>query len=213
MAHAPKHPALLVGRLTPVYDLFVSIFLPEKRFKRDLIAHARIAPGHRVLDVGAGTGTLAIMIKRQEPEAQVIGIDGDPHILSIARKKDARSGTKVAFDAGNAAALPYADQSFDRVLSTLVMSLLSREEKTLAIGETYRVLRSGGEPHIADFSRPHTRWGRLIAPRMRRFEPIADNLDGLLPALFQKAGFVNIIESRRYSTVFGTISILSGQKP
>jgi ubiquinone/menaquinone biosynthesis C-methylase UbiE len=213
MTENNHYPALLLDWLTPIYDLFARLFMPEKRFKRDLIAHASIAPGQRVLDLGAGTGTLAIMIKQIQAEAQVIGLDSDPEILSIARGKAARSGVEISFEPGNAVALPYSNQSFDRVLSTLVMSLLNREEKALAIGEAYRVLRRGGELHITDFGQPHTEWGRMVSPLVRRFEPISDNLDGLLPNLFQDAGFVNIAESRRYATLFGTISILSGQKP
>jgi hypothetical protein len=59
---------------------------------------------------------------------------------------------------------------------------------------TFVVLRRSGELHIADFGQPHTGWGRLVAPLIRRFEPISDNLDGLLPVLFQDAGFVNIAD-------------------
>jgi ubiquinone/menaquinone biosynthesis C-methylase UbiE len=213
MADEQGYPALLLDWLTPVYDLFARLFIPEKRFKRHLISHARIAPDHRVLDLGAGTGTLAIMIKQIQPEAQVIGLDGDLAILSIAREKASRSGVKITFEQGNATRLPYSDQTFDRVLSTLVMSLLNREAKTLAIREAYRVLRRGGELHIADFGQPHTWWGRLVAPLVRRFEPIADNLDGILPVRYREAGFVDIVEATRYATIFGTISILSGNKP
>jgi ubiquinone/menaquinone biosynthesis C-methylase UbiE len=213
MTNDLRYPALLNDRFTPIYDFFAKLFLPEMQFKRALIDHARIAPGQRVLDLGAGTGTLAIMIKQTQPKAQVIGLDGDPKVITIAREKASRSGTDIDFELGNAAALPYSDQSFDRVLSTLVMSVLNREQKTLAIRDSYRVLKRGGELYIADFSQPHTWWGRMVAPRIRRFEPIADNLDGLLPVLFRSAGLVNIEEARRYATVFGTISILSGQKP
>jgi ubiquinone/menaquinone biosynthesis C-methylase UbiE len=208
-----RYPALLNTRLTPIYDYFARLFMPEIRFKRALIAQAGIIAGQRVLDLGAGTGTLAIMIKQAQPDAQVTGLDGDPEVLSIAREKASLSGADIEFDVGNATALPYGDQSFDRVVSTLVMSLLSRTEKRLAILEAYRVLRNGGELHIADFGSPHTRWGHVVAPLVRRFEPISDNLDGLLPAMFQEAGFEAIEEVARFATVFGTLSILSGKKP
>lgn len=208
-----RYPALLNDRLTPIYDFFARLFMPEMKFKRALIAHAHIAAGQRVLDLGAGTGTLAIMIKQIQPGAQVAGLDGDPKILSIAREKASRSSTNIAFDGGDATALPYPDRSFDRVLSTLVMSVLNSTEKQLAIREAYRVLKSGGELHIADFGSPHTWWGQMVEPLVRRFEPIVDNLDGLLPTMFQEAGFTHVEETTRFSTVFGTLSILSGQKP
>jgi ubiquinone/menaquinone biosynthesis C-methylase UbiE len=213
MADPHRYPALMLDRLTPIYDLFVRLFMPEMQFKRDLIARARIAAGHRVLDLGAGTGTLAIMIKQMQPDAQIIGLDGDPEILTIARQKAARAGAEVTFDLGHVAALPYPDESFDRVVSSLVMSLLSREDKQLAVREAYRVLQRGGELHIADFGPPHTRWGRWVAPVMRRFERMADNLDGLLPTMFREAGFDNVEEAARFATVFGTLAILYGRRP
>ncbi len=69
--------ALLHRRLTRVYDLFAQAFLHERKLKRELMVRACIEPGHRVLDLGAGTGTLAIMVKRAHPAAQVTGLDRD----------------------------------------------------------------------------------------------------------------------------------------
>lgn len=213
MTDKRPYPALILDWLTPIYDLFARLFIPENRLKRELINQARIAPGHRVLDLGAGTGTLAIMIKKSHPGAQIIALDGDPDILAIARDKASRAGADITLDIGNAAALAYPDGSFDRVLSSLVFSLLSSEDKQRAVSEAYRVLRSNGELLIADFGPPHTRWGGLVEPLLRRFDPICDNLDGRLPGMFEKAGFENIAEVARFATLFGTLSILYGRKP
>lgn len=208
-----RYPALLSDRLTPVNDSFAKLFLPEERFKRELIRLARIAPGQRVLDLGAGSGTLVIMLKQYQSQAQVFGVDGDPKILGLAQEKASNANSNVIFNVGNIVALPYCDNSFDRVLSSLVLSLLSREDKARAMRETYRVMRQGGEVYLADFGQPHTRWGRFVAPLIRRFEPIQDNLKGQLPILLGEAGFENVSEIARYATLFGTLSILSGRKP
>jgi ubiquinone/menaquinone biosynthesis C-methylase UbiE len=206
-------PALLVDWLTPVYDVFAKLFFPEAKFKRALIAYASLAADQHVLDLGAGTGTLAIMIKQAQPDVRVTGLDGDPDILSIAREKASRADVNITFDHGNAAALPYPDASFDRVLSSLVFSLLSSDVKRDAVHESYRVLRGGGALLIADFGPPHTWWGRRVAPLMRRWEPLHDHLEGRLPEMFREAGLEYVETLARFATVFGTLSILVGRKP
>ena len=82
-------PALSFGWLTPLYDPLLRWAMQEERFKRHLIRQANLQPGHQVLDVGCGTGTLTLLIQQTEPAALVAGLDGDPDILAIATTQDA----------------------------------------------------------------------------------------------------------------------------
>ncbi len=206
-------PALGVDWLTPLYDPLLLWVMREEQFKRHLIRQARIAPGHRVLDLGCGTATLTIMLKQTHPEATVIGLDGDPKVLEIGRTKARQAGVEITLDEGMAYQLPYPDQSFDRALSSLVLHHLNTTNKQRTLGEVYRVLRPGGELHVVDFGKPHTAWGRLLAPVIWRFEQASDNIKGLLPDMFWQAGFAQVEEPARFALIFGTLSLYQGRKP
>lgn len=206
-------PALGVDWLTPLYDPLLRWVMREEYFKRRLIDHARVAPGHRVLDLGCGTGTLTIMLKQAHPEATIIGLDGDPKVLEIGRAKARQAGVDITLDEGMANQLPYPDQSFDRVLSSLVLHHLTADNKRRTLQEVVRVLRPGGGLYVVDFGKPHTAWGRLLAPVIGRLEQASDNVAGRLPEMFRQAGLVQVDESIRFATVFGTLSLLQGRKP
>ena len=206
-------PALGRDWLTPLYDPLQRWAMREDRFKRHLIRQAQIKPGHGVLDLGCGTGTLTILVKQTHPQSEVVGLDGDPKVLAIARAKATKAGLETTFDLGMAFEMPYPDHSFDRVLSSLVLHHLTTENKQRALHEVYRILRPGGELHVVDFGRPHTAWARLISRTLQRFEEVEDNLKGLLPEMFRQAGLDQVAETARYATVFGTLSLYQGQRP
>ena len=77
-------PALGHAWLTGLYDPVLRITMREATFKSRLVAQADLRPGHRVLDIGCGTATLTIEIKRSQPAAEVVGLDGDPEVLRRA---------------------------------------------------------------------------------------------------------------------------------
>jgi ubiquinone/menaquinone biosynthesis C-methylase UbiE len=125
--------------------------LGVERFHRLLLEQSAITPGCRVLEVGCGTGNLAILAKRLYPAAEVIGTDPDLKALARARRKAGRDGLQVAFEPAYAEALPFPDASFDRVLSALMLHHLPRDAKVPALREIRRVLKPGGSLHLADF--------------------------------------------------------------
>src|SRR5882757_3352727 len=90
----------------PFYDPFVKLLGGDKA-RRALLDQASLRPGHRVLDVGCGTGTLATQIKRLHPDVEVVGIDPDPKALVRAKRKAAREGIAIEFDQGFGDDLPY----------------------------------------------------------------------------------------------------------
>lgn len=206
-------PALRFDALTPLFDPAVAILLPEKRFKRLLVERAGLQAGQRVLDVGCGTGTLAIMVKQAYPAVDLTGLDADEKVLTIARHKIARAGVSVTLDHGLANDMPYPDATFDRVLSSLVFHHLDVETKQAALGEIFRVLRPGGEFHLGDLGAPIGLWARLIRPLARRLEEAAANVDGLLPDMLRRAGFDLVEESGYINAPVGTLALIRAVKP
>ncbi|TVQ15993.1 MAG: class I SAM-dependent methyltransferase [Leptolyngbya sp. DLM2.Bin15] len=209
-------PALGFRWLTPFYDAVVGATTRERTFKQALIQQAEIESRQSVLDLACGTGTLSIWIKQGSSETEVIGVDGDPAVLSLASRKAARTKVSVQFDEAMSYALPYPNARFDRVVSSLFFHHLSCLDKKLSVQEVFRVLRPGGQLHVAD-------WGKSTNFVMRclffsiqildGFSNTQDNVDGKLIDLFEKAGFVDVSQEQTFGTIFGTMSLYSAVKP
>jgi ubiquinone/menaquinone biosynthesis C-methylase UbiE len=213
--HEKYKPALSYDLLTPLYDLVIRLTMPESKFKRRLVEQAQIQKGHRVLDLGCGTATLTILTKKIHLDADLVGLDGDQRILTIAREKASRAGLEITFDQGMSFDMPYPDASFNRVLSSLMFHHLTREDKRRTLKEVFRVLQGDGELHVADWGKPQNILMRMASLPLRTFdsfETTSDNVKGLLPDLFREAGFRKVDEQVRYMTLFGTLSLYKACK-
>lgn len=209
-------PALGYRWLTSLYDPVIGLTTRERTFKVRLLRQARLRPELDVLDLGCGTGTLAVWAKQLEPGVRVTGIDGDRDVLSIARRKVSRVGAEVELRHGLSYQLPFPDATFDRVLSSLVLHHLSPSQKTRTLAEVFRVLRAGGELHVADWGQPRSRAMRLLFYSIQLldgFPNTSDHVAGLLPQYFRDAGFDEVSVRDELSTVYGTLALYSGRRP
>lgn len=205
-------PALSYDRLTAIYDPVIRVGSREQSSKERLLSQAGLEPGMRVLDVGCGTGTLAIWAKQRHPDVELVGLDGDPAMLEQGRRKAAEAGVDVSLDEGLSFDLPYEDDSFDRVLSSLFFHHLKRDAKETTAREIARVLRGGGQLHVADFGpqRDPAMWA--LSRGVKYFDGVEvtrDNYAGRLPEVFAAGGLRDPREHGRMRTAFGSLSFYS----
>jgi ubiquinone/menaquinone biosynthesis C-methylase UbiE len=153
--HGQHGHAGLVLHRAAAYDFFVWLMTGgrEGAMRERILKLARLLPGEAVLDVGCGTGTLAIAAKRQVGAAgKVHGIDASPEMLARAGKKAQAAGVDVAFTEAPAQALPFPDASFDAVLTSVMLHHLPRPARAQCAAEMRRVLKPGGRVLAVDFA-------------------------------------------------------------
>jgi SAM-dependent methyltransferase len=208
-------PALRFRILTPLFDPLVRVTTRERNFKARLLEQAAIRPGERVLDLGCGTGTLAVAIKRAHPDARVAGLDADGQILAQAERKAAAAGVGVEFVEGFSDDLPFEDGAFDVVVSTLFFHHLTSETKRATLREVARILAPAGRLHIGDWGKPrdplmHVPF--LLARMIDGFEVTAANARGELPAMIGAAGLSDAKVEHELRAPLGTVALLSARR-
>jgi len=189
---APRATGLLIHAAAR-YDLLVWLFTlgRERALRERILGFANLKPGETVLDVGCGTGSLAIAAKRHVgPTGTVCGIDASPEMLARASKKASKTGHEVIFRNGAAQALPFPDGQFDAVLNTLMLHHLQRKAREQCAREIHRVLKPGGRALVVDFAAPAYQKKGLLA----HFHRHGHVKPGEIIAILDEAG-LTIVES------------------
>ncbi len=156
----------------------------EQAFRGEQLDIAGVGEGQAVVDVGCGTGTLAIAAARRVgPRGSVVGIDPSPEMVARATGKARRARVAVSFRAGAAQALPVADGTADVVLCTLVLHQLPGDALHVAFAEFRRVLKPGGRLLVVDIGGAQPNPDTLHAKRARRHGGHLFDLDAVAPRL------------------------------
>ncbi len=165
------------------YDALVWVLTlgNEQRFRQRLAELARLEAGQSVLDVGCGTGALAIAAKGfVGAGGEVAGVDPSPEMVARARRKAGKAGIDARFEVGTIEALPFPDATFDTVLSSLMLHHLTGDGLTQGLGEIARVLKAGGRFLAVDIG---ATGGRRPGPFLRMGKHADFDLETLGPAL------------------------------
>lgn len=209
-------PALGWSALTPLYDGVIRALTRERIWRCALLDQIAPKPGELILDVGCGTGTLAILIKARTPSAHVVGLDPDPDVLARAAAKARSAGADIEWRQGFARDAASLGLTFDKAVSSVVFHQVPIAEKEAGIAAMANAVRPGGEVHIADFARQRSPLMRTlfgIVGRVDGRENTKPNADGALERI------IGVIEpgaaepKRIVPTSIGEISLFMWRTP
>jgi ubiquinone/menaquinone biosynthesis C-methylase UbiE len=172
------------------YDWFTRALPFVPRIRAKLLELAAPVPGERVLDVGCGTGVLAMAIKSRVGASDVHGIDASPEMIEVANEKAAQAGCEVHWQVALVEALPFPEAHFDLVTCSLVLHHLPGDLRRKGLAEVKRVLKPSGRFVAADFAAlSHSVSGHLLSlmGHARGQNTVAE-----LSPLLKEAGFIEV---------------------
>jgi ubiquinone/menaquinone biosynthesis C-methylase UbiE len=202
-----------MGRFAPTrfYDPVASLI--RERLWRSLVAmHVAPQSDDVIIDVGCGTGSLALLLHHVQPSARIVGVDPDRQILDIARSKADAAGVALDWRLGMGDALEevVGSESATVLVSSLVLHQCPMTMKRAVLASMFAVLQPGGRLVIADYGWQRTRLMRLAFRVVQVADGRSDtqpNADGVLPQLISEAGFRDVREVEVVPTVTGSLSV------
>ena len=208
-------PALGYDFLSDYYDLAIKLTMPEKKFRNKLVDFVNPQENEKILEFGFGTAQNIIILKQRFPNCNIQGVDIDPKIKSIAEYKLKKYGIKAQLFLYDGNKLPFEDNSFDKVYSSLVFHQLDRITKLKCLLEINRILKPNGELIIGDWGKAKTKWMRFsfyLVQLLDGFKTTTDNVNGLMIKYITDAGFKNALEVDYINTSIGTYSYYKAEK-
>jgi ubiquinone/menaquinone biosynthesis C-methylase UbiE len=205
-------PAAGRGIFTPLYDTVNAVAMRQGQWRPRLVERALgAAAAPRILDLGCGTGEMALAIARVRPGVKLIGVDGDGDVLARAAVKARAAGVELELHEALADRVPLADADVDCVVSTLMFHHLLPPAKRAALAEARRVLAPGGRLLVCDLGRagdPLMRAAFFAVQLLDGFANTREHARGELPEIISQAGFSDVTMFGRYRTGGGTLDLI-----
>jgi ubiquinone/menaquinone biosynthesis C-methylase UbiE len=204
-------PALGNPKFTQFYDLAIALMTRERKWRPEFVQLIDPQDGEVLIDVGSGTGSLAIALKCQAPSLRVIGVDPDPVVLQLARgKAEARNQSIEWFEEmGDAISSVLGPIRADKIVSSLVLHQCLPDMKLRILDAMHKASKPGGQLFLADYGLQRTALMRVLFRQVQNldgWECTTPNAKGELPSMIASAGFRNVREVRVTQTLTGSIS-------
>jgi len=199
------------------YDAVLALMTREKRWRGELVKLVAPAAGETIVDIGCGTGTLAIALKAATPTSIILGVDPDPDILDIARRKAGEADADILWFEAMGDALDQIGplQQCDKIVSSLVLHQCPMDVKEAIVGQMWRLLKPGGGLYIADYGEQRSLLMRTLFRQVQMidgFELTEPNARGCVPEILHGAGFRDVEEVRAIQTPTGSISLYRAER-